>query len=56
MNKLEALEDVLPHYGGRGRQFFYELLFDGDVESSETQLNGLLNVEKLELTMPTSSI
>ena len=56
MSKLEALEYVLPHYGGRGQQFVYELLFDGEIHTEKTQLNGLIDVAKLMATTPTSSI
>jgi DNA primase catalytic core len=56
LNKLEALEYLLPHHGGRGQSFVYELLFDGEAESSRPQLCGLLDAENLEPTTPTSSI
>lgn len=56
MSKLEALEYVLPHHGGRGQQFLYELLFDGEIETEKTQLNGLIDIDKLDPTTPTSSI
>ncbi|NRA28434.1 MAG: hypothetical protein HRU10_14460, partial [Opitutales bacterium] len=51
-----ALEYVLPHHGGRGQQFVYELLFDGEIHTEKTQLNGLIDVDKLKATTPTSSI
>lgn len=56
LNKLETLEYLLPHHGGRGQSFVYELLFDGDAESPKPQLCGLLNTEALGTTTATSSI
>ena len=50
LNKLQELEYILPHNGGRGQSFVYELLFDGE-ESTDPHLNGLLDVT----TLPTSS-
>ena len=46
LTKLQELEYVLPHYGGRGQSFVYELLFDGD-ESTAPHLSGLLDAATL---------
>ena len=46
MTKLVALEYVLPHRGGRGSQFVYELLFDGG-EGAAPTLPGLLDPREL---------
>lgn len=46
MHKLTELEYLLPHRGGRGQCFEYELLYDGD-GSTEPHLSGLLAVESL---------
>jgi hypothetical protein len=46
MQKLTELEYLLPHRGGRGQCFEYELLYDGD-GSTEPHLSGLLAVENL---------
>jgi DNA primase len=56
LTKLETLEYLLPHHGGRGQSFVYELLFDGDAGSARPQLCGLLDAENLKTTMPTSSL
>jgi DNA primase len=56
LTKLETLEYLLPHHGGRGQSFVYELLFDGNAESARPQLCGLLDAENLKTTTPTSSI
>jgi DNA primase len=59
LTKLETLEYLLPHHGGRGQSFVYELLFDGNAGSARPQLCGLLDAENLtsdETTTPTSSI
>jgi len=46
MQKLTELEYLLPHRGGRGQCFEYELLYDGD-GSTTPHLSGLLAVEHL---------
>ena len=57
LNKLQEMEYVLAHYGGRGRSFVYELAFDGDAQTEKPQLIGLIDVEGLKntATTPTSS-
>jgi hypothetical protein len=47
LNKLQEMEYLLPHYGGRGQSFVYELLFDGDGQSDKPQLNGLIDTATL---------
>ena len=42
MKTLESLEYVLSHHGKRGRQFVYELLYDGQGQSGEPFLMGLV--------------
>ncbi|MCH6259226.1 CHC2 zinc finger domain-containing protein [Puniceicoccaceae bacterium K14] len=56
LNKLQEMEYVIAHHGGRGQRFCYELAFDGDAESEKPQLIGLLDVNGLGATTPTSSI
>lgn len=56
LNRLETLEYLLPHHGGRGQPFVYELLFDGDAESPRPQLCGLLDTGTLDTTTAPSSI
>ena len=47
MQKLTELEYLLPHRGGRGSCFEYELLFDGG-DGDEPRLYGLLDVQSLD--------
>lgn len=46
LQRLEELEYLLIHRGGRGQSIVYELLYDGDLDSSK-HLMGLIDVEKL---------
>ena len=48
MNKLEGLEYVLVHRGGRGQSFVYELLYDGRGQDGKPFLMGLVDVETLK--------
>jgi DNA primase len=48
MQKLEALEYVLVHRGGRGQSFVYELLYDGSGRDGAPHLCGLIDVERLK--------
>jgi hypothetical protein len=45
--RLEELEYLLVHRGGRGQSMEYELLYHGDSESDQAQLMGLLNTKNL---------
>lgn len=47
MHKLEELEYVLVHRGGRGQSFVYELLYDGQGQDGKPFLMGLIDVESL---------
>jgi DNA primase catalytic core len=47
MHKLEELEYVLVHRGGRGQSFVYELLYDGKGQDGKPFVPGLLDVEQL---------
>lgn len=47
MRKLTELEYLLPHRGGRGQSFEYELLYDGD-GGEQSHLFGLLDVATLD--------
>ena len=44
MHKLEELEYVLVHRGGRGQSFVYELLYDGAGRDGKPFLMGLVDV------------
>jgi DNA primase len=47
MKKLEELEYVLVHRGGRGQSFVYELLYDGAGRDGKPFLMGLVDVQAL---------
>jgi DNA primase len=47
LHRLEELEYVLPHRGGRGQSFVYELLYQGEGEQGHSFMMGLLDVESL---------
>ena len=51
LTKLQEMEYILPHHGGRGQSFVYELLFNGE-DDGRPQMCGLLDVD----TTRTSSI
>lgn len=48
MHKLEELEYVLVHRGGRGQSFVYELLYDGAGRDGRPHLCGLIDVAALQ--------
>jgi DNA primase catalytic core len=48
IKKLEALEYVLVHRGGRGLSFVYELLYQGEGQDGLPFLMGLIDVENLK--------
>lgn len=48
MHKLEDLEYVLVHRGGRGQSFVYELLYDGQGRDGKPFLMGLVDVAQLK--------
>ena len=50
MHKLEELEYVLVHRGGRGQSFVYELLYDGAGGDGQPFLMGLIDLETLKRT------
>src|SRR5580692_1931916 len=47
MHKLEELEYVLVHRGGRGQSFVYELLYDGAGRDGKPFLMGLIDAVSL---------
>ena len=49
MHKLEELEYVLVHRGGRGQSFVYELLYNGQGRDGKPFLMGLIDVGSLRL-------
>lgn len=48
LGRLEDLEYLLVHRGGRGQSFVYELLFDGQGADGKPWLPGLIDVDSLE--------
>ncbi len=47
LHRLEELEYLLLHRGGRGQSFVYELLYDGQGKDGTPFLCGLIEVDKL---------
>jgi DNA primase catalytic core len=47
LHRLEELEYLLVHRGGRGQSFVYELLFDAEAHGNAPFLPGLIDVEVL---------
>jgi hypothetical protein len=45
--RLEDMEYLLVHRGGRGHAIEYELLYNGDMDSDSAQMMGLLDVKSL---------
>jgi len=45
--RLEDLEYLLAHHGGRGQSFVYELMFERSAHDDKPVLPGLIDVEKL---------
>jgi hypothetical protein len=46
--RLEDLEYLLVHHGGRGQSFVYELLFDGQGMDGKPWLPGLIDLDSLD--------
>ncbi|MFW6009989.1 MAG: hypothetical protein ACOC9I_01570 [Actinomycetota bacterium] len=47
LRRLEELEYLLVHAGGRGQSLVYELVYEGGVEAGAPLLPGLIDVERL---------
>jgi hypothetical protein len=47
LSRLEDLEYLLVHHGGRGQSFVYELMFERSENDDKPILPGLIDVEKL---------
>jgi len=54
LGRLEEMEYLLAHRGGRGQSFIYELAYDGGGADGGRFLTGLLDVEKLRVGTPTT--
>jgi hypothetical protein len=48
LHRLEELEYLLVHAGGRGQSLVYELVYEGDPKRGAPLLTGLIDVERLE--------
>jgi hypothetical protein len=55
LQRLQELEYVLAHRGGRARQFAYELLYDGRGQEGQPVLSGLIDTSKLRNASPYSA-
>jgi DNA primase catalytic core len=49
LHKLEELEYLIVHHGGRGQSMVYELYFDRPADPSQPFLPGLIDIEKLQI-------
>ena len=47
LHRLEELEYLAVHHGGRGQSFVYELVFESRDDSGKPLLPGLIEIEKL---------
>ena len=47
--RLQELEYLLVHHGGRGQSFVYELVFERSANDEKPVLSGLIDVEKLKM-------
>ena len=48
LHRLEELEYLLVHHGGRGQSFVYELRFECHGDSAQPMLPGLIDIERLK--------
>jgi DNA primase len=51
LHRLEELEYLIVHHGGRGQQFVYELAYEGQGKDGTPFLSGLLDVSNLQKRM-----
>ena len=49
LHRLEEMEYLIVHRGGRGQSFVYELAFTRQADSSKPLLPGLIDIEKLRV-------
>jgi hypothetical protein len=47
--RLEDMEYLLVHRGGRGQLLEYELLYNGNIDENQSLLMGLIDAEKLQI-------
>ena len=46
--RLEEMEYLLVHRGGRGQSIEYELLYNGDIDAHDAQLMGLVDLKQIK--------
>jgi hypothetical protein len=49
LRKLEELEYLIVHHGGRGQSIVYELFFERPADPSQPFLTGMIDIEKLQM-------
>jgi DNA primase len=49
LRKLEELEYLIVHHGGRGQSIVYELFFERPADPSQPFLPGMMDIEKLQM-------
>jgi hypothetical protein len=49
LRKLEELEYLIVHHGGRGQSIVYELFFERPADPSQPFLPGLIDIERLQI-------
>jgi DNA primase catalytic core len=54
LDRLVDMEYLYAHSGRQGRRFVYELAFDGPLDAEGPRLSGLIDVDTLAATAPTS--
>jgi hypothetical protein len=54
--RLQELEYLLIHHGGRGQSYEYELMFERNENNDKPVLPGLIDVEKLKPTRPPAAV
>ncbi|MET1257332.1 toprim domain-containing protein [Aliikangiella maris] len=54
--RLEEMEYLLVHTGGRGKNILYELAYDGDLEDGKPHLMGLIDVKKIQCDAQKSGV
>lgn len=53
LDRLVSMEYIIVHRGGRGQTYVYELLYQGEGQSGESFLQGLIEVETLKTVTTT---
>jgi len=48
LNRLQEMEYLIVHRGGRGQRYVYELLYNGECKNGESFLPGLIDVGQLK--------